>query len=282
MRILMASLLLWAGAAFADSDPSSMITKVIELHYVKASDLIPQLTPLLLPSEVMSGSGSSLIVRVSPTTLTQLRQVIHQLDVPPVVFTISIHQGSGDWLNQQQSEEVYSATSNVEGGNNQSVNVMSGASAFVSTATERPILSSVSNFGFAPFEEPQANQEGNNQQQGNNHPGNNQPAFNQQQGSVSFEQKKEVQGFYIKPVMQGGKVKLTVRRIRQQANRTNDQASEGQSLTTTTIVPLNKWVKLGDTRQGNNGEQPDSVSYGATNSFTNEASIYIRINVVKQ
>jgi hypothetical protein len=276
VRIFIVSLMIWAGVGFADSDPSSMITKVIELHYVKAGDLIPQLTPLLQPEEVMSGNGSSLIVRVSPTTLTQLRQVIHQLDVPPVVFNVSIHQGSGDWLLQQQSEEVYSATSNVEGGNNQSVNVMSGASAFVSTATERPVLSSVSNFGFAPFE-PQGNQQEINHQQANN-----QPDFNQQQGSVSFEQKKEVQGFYIKPELQGGKVKLTVRRIRQQANRTNDQASMGQSLTTTTFVPLNKWVKLGDTAQGSNDTQPDAVSYEASNSFTNEASIYIKINQVRQ
>lgn len=249
MRLILIGLF-FIGNVFAQTAAQQpLLARVIDLHYVKAETLIPQLKMFLQPGEKIGGSGSALMLSVSPDTLTQLRPIIHKLDSPPVVFNISIHQGDDNWLRDQNSNEVvYSVSSRNESSNAQSVNVMSGASAFVSMGSERPVISSVS-AGWEP--------------------------------GVSYQQKKEQQGFYIKPVLQGSQVKISIERTRDQANPANDQASQNQSVETTTMVPLNKWVKLGATGESSTNSQPSSTVYTADNSYTNETSLYIRISVAK-
>ncbi|MGQ3891479.1 type II/III secretion system protein [Legionella sp. CNM-4043-24] len=254
MKYLMLCMTFFIGTAFADTTPPDMVTKVIAIQYLQADALAKQLKPLLGPGETITSSGSSLIVNVSPNTLTRIRPVIHQLDVPPVVFNISIHQGSNDWLNQGGGSSVtYSATSNSEAANNQSVSVMSGQSAFVATGSDRPVISGVSG-GWVP--------------------------------GVSYEQKSETQGFYIAPVMQGSRVKITIHRVRDQANATDTQQSSNQAVDTTTMVPLDTWVKLGSPNQGNNdnnnAEAGDATTYTASNSYNNQAALYIKISVTPQ
>jgi type II secretory pathway component GspD/PulD (secretin) len=243
--IIFLSLFMFTLTAHADSQ--QMVTKVIQLHYIEAQTLIPQLKPLLLPGEKMSGTGGNLILQVSPATLTQLRPVIHQLDSPPVVFIVSIHQGSDEWLSEQ-NETVYSVSSRTEAGNSQSVQVMSGQSAFISTGNNRPVISSVSG-GIVP--------------------------------GVSYEQKQETQGFYVIPILQGEQVEIKLRRAREFANPANAQASANQYLETTTMVPLNKWVKLGDAAQSDINSQPSSTTYEAGNTFTNQAALYIKVSMSK-
>lgn len=237
------------GTVFAQPTSQPMVARVINLQYTKAETLIPQLSIFLQQGEKIGGTGSSLILRVSPETLAQIRPIIHQLDSPPVVFNISIHQGDDDWLRGQgNSEEVYSVSSRSESSNAQSVSVMSGKSAFVSMGSDRPVISSVS-AGWEP--------------------------------GVSYQQKEEVQGFYIQPVMQGSQVKINIKRTRNQANPINDQASQNQAVETTTMVPLNKWVKLSATGQADANSQPASTTYSAGNSYTNDTTLYIRINIAK-
>lgn len=254
MKYLLLCMTFFIGSVFADTTAPTLITKVIAVQYLQANDLAKQLKPLLAPGETITSSGSSLIVNVSPDTLTRLRPVIHQLDVPPVVFIISIHQGSNDWLEQGASSSVtYSATSNTEAANNQSVNVMSGQSAFVATGSDRPVISGVSG-GWVP--------------------------------GVSYQQKSETQGFYIAPVMQGSRVRITIHRVRNEANATDTQQSNNQSVDTTTMIPLDKWVKLGSPNQGtsdnNNAGAGDATSYSASNSYNNQAALYIKVSVQPQ
>lgn len=249
MRIIFAYLLLSTSIVFAQVNTPPIITKVITLNYIQAEAVAQELKPLLLPGELLEGKGSSLIVSVSPDTLTRLRTIIQKLDVPPVVFAISIHQGSDDWLNNQgQNDAVYSVSSRTESGNAQSVRVMSGHSAFISTGNTRPVISSVSG-GIFP--------------------------------GVSYEQQHETQGFYVEPVLQGQQVKITISRVRQQADQINNQNSQDQNLETTTMVPLNQWAKLGSAGQSDVSDQPSSTTYSAGNSFVNEAVLYIKIMVVR-
>lgn len=243
---------LFIGTVFAQAStqPQPLLARVIDLHYVKAETLIPQLNMFLQPGEKIGGSGSSLMLSVSAETLTQIRPIIHKLDSPPVVFNISIHQGDNNWLSEQNnSEVVYSASSRNESSNAQSVNVMSGKSAYVSMGSERPVISSVSG-GWEP--------------------------------GVSYQQKEAQQGFYIQPVLQGSQVKISIKRTRDQANPANDQATQNQYVETTTMVPLNKWVKLGATGDSSTNSQPSSTVYTADNSYTNETTLFIRINIAKQ
>jgi type II secretory pathway component GspD/PulD (secretin) len=249
MRVFFLGLLFIVGTAFAQTDNDTLITKVIELHYVKADTLLPQLDPLLKQGETITGTGSSLVVNVSADTLSRIRPVIHQLDSPPIVFEVSIHQGNDDWLQDNaDTSAVYTASSKSEDPNSQSVRVLNGAQAFVSMGNDRPVVSSVSGGGFAP--------------------------------GVSYQQKHESQGFYVEPVLEGQEVKIKIHRTKSQANRVNNQDSDNQDAQTTTIIPLDKWVKVSSTGAENINSQPASATYQASNSFSNDLNLYVKVKVV--
>lgn len=252
MKLWTVSLIFICGTLFAEVAPQSMVTKVIPVHYIQADALAKQLQPLLAKGESITSTGTSLIVNVSQDTMTRIRPVIHDLDVPPVVFDISIHQGADNWLDQaNDSVQSYSASSNRQASNSQSVSVMSGQSAFVSMGSDRPVITGVS-AGWVT--------------------------------GVSYQQKTETQGFYILPVLQGSRVKITIRRMRNETDETDTQQSGNQYVETTTMVPLNSWSKLGSPAQANNinNQSAGAVSYSANNSYNNQAVLFIKVNVSRQ
>ena len=225
-----------------------VVTKVIDLTYSQADKIIPLLQPLLQPGEKISGSGSTLIVNVSPETLTALRVVLHKLDQPPVTFRITIHQGDTDWLSTQTDEVTYSTSSNTDQQKSQSVNVINGSSAFVSTGTETPILTSVGvgwNTG------------------------------------VSYQQHPVNTGLQVEPHLQGSQVRLTVKRIREQQNQQAMQQFDNQQIDTTMMVPLDKWVVLGSAQGADESSETQSDTYSASDRFANNATLYIKVSVLK-
>lgn len=263
----------YMGMAFAE--PSDLVVQVINLDYVPANKMITELKPFLLPGDIVNGTGNRLILRVSKETLTQIKTIIQAMDVPPVVFSVSIQQGNTDGIDTSNSSTVYSASSRTKSGNAQSVTVLNGQSAFVSMGSERPIITSVSGgYGY------DNNNGGGNRHHGHggNHNNNNNYNYNNSDPGITYEQKEERQGFYIRPVLVGDKVKITIKRTRQQVSPTNDQASDNQALGTTTVIPLDKWVKLGQTGQEDTGAQNKAVSYKATNSYENDTTLYIKVN----
>ena len=137
MKRWLIGLLFLASNAFAQT----MMTKVIELNYLQANKVIQLIQPLMQTGERVSGSGETLVVKVSPQTLTQIRDVLHKIDVPPVTFNIAIYQGDPNWLSSQNSNSVvYSTQPQSEQLRSQSVKVMSGESALISTDQEVPIV----------------------------------------------------------------------------------------------------------------------------------------------
>ncbi|KTC82408.1 type II/III secretion system protein [Legionella cherrii] len=241
-RFWLIGLLLLANNVFSQT----LITKVIELHYVPVQKVIQLVQPLLQSGEKISGSGQTLIVQVSPQTLTQIRTVLHQIDVPPVTFKISIYQGDPNWLSTQNENSVtYSSQSPAEVKRSQSVKVMSGESAFVSTGEEVPIITSVGAGFFT---------------------------------GIAYEQHQIKNGLLVQPVMRGSKVELKVRRVREQQNPAGGQQFDNQNIDTTLMVPLNKWVSLG-TPEGTEDTDSSSVSYTAGRPFSQQATLYVKVTV---
>ncbi len=240
---LISILLVCASSAFSQS----MITKVIDLNYCQADKVLALIQPLLKPGEKVSGSGQTLVVNISPETLTRLRLVIHKLDQPPVTFQITIHQGNPDWINSQDDDDIhYSASSNDTLRQNQSVNVINGASAFVSTGEEVPILSAVG------------------------------AGWNT---GVAYEQHQTASGLLVKPSLQGSRVKLKVKRIRDQQNKTQLQTFDNQQVDTTIMAPLNKWISLGSAQGA--AQPSNSITYSAGNKFSHTATLFIKVSIVR-
>lgn len=238
-------LLFLAGNAFSQTP----ITKMIELNYVQADKVVQLLQPLINSDEgeKISGSGQTLVVVVNPPTLTKIREILHQLDVPPVTFNISIYQGDPDWLSQQNSNDVvYSTNPQSQVQRSQSVKVMSGESAFVSTGEQVPTVSSVG-VGFFT--------------------------------GVSYQQHNIQNGLLVQPVMQGSQVKLSVKRVREQENAAGGQQFDNQQVNTTIMAPLNKWVPLGSA-EGSQNTDSSSTSYTAGRPFSQNSTLYIKISIV--
>lgn len=238
-------LLFLAGNAFSQTP----ITKMIELNYVQADKVVQLLQPLINSDEgeKISGSGQTLIVVVNPPTLTKIREILHQLDVPPVTFNVSIYQGDPDWLSQQNSNDVvYSTNPQSQVQRSQSVKVMSGESAFVSTGEEVPTVSSVG-VGFFT--------------------------------GVSYQQHNIQNGLLVMPVMQGSQVKLSVKRVREQENAAGGQQFDNQQVNTTIMAPLNKWVPLGSA-EGSQNTDSSSTSYTAGRPFSQNSTLYIKVSIV--
>lgn len=224
------------------------ITKLIDLNYCEADKVLTLIQPLLKPGDKVSASGKQMVVSVSPDTMTQIRTIIHQLDQPPVTFQVFLHQGSPDWINTQDDDVISStAPSNDALQQNQSVNVLSGSSAFVSTGKTVPIITSVG------------------------------AGWN---AGISYQQREAASGLLVQPTMEGSQVKLRVKRLREQENPQQQQQFDNQQIDTTMMVPLDQWVSLGSAQ----GAATPSTSevYSAGNKFSRTATIYIKVSVLGQ
>ncbi len=223
------------------------MTKVIQLNYLQADKVVELIKPLLQPGEKISGTGQTVIVKVNPSTLTAIRDVLHKIDVPPVTFNVAIYQGDPDWLSQQNSNDVsYSTQPQSEVQRSQSVQVMNGESALVSTGEQVPIVTSVG-VGFFT--------------------------------GVSYQQHNIQNGLIVQPVLQGSKVRISVSRVRQQANVEGGQQFDNQQVDTTIMAPLNKWVPLG-TAEGTQNADSNSTSYSAGRPFSLNSALYIKVSVI--
>ena len=242
-RIVIISL--WFLTSMAFSQP--MITKVIELNYLSADKVIQLIQPLLQSGEQLSGSGQTLIVKVSPHTLTQVREVLHQIDLPPVTFNIAVYQGDANWLSAQNSNStVYSTHSPSEEQRSQSIKVMSGQSAVVNTDQQVPIISAVSG-GFYP--------------------------------GVAYQQHQVNNGLLVQPVLRGSQVQLTIKKVREQIDPAGGQQFDNQKLATTLLIPLNKWVSLGSS-EGMKNSDSSATTNSAGRPFTQNATLYIKVSII--
>lgn len=239
-RGLIIFLFLW-NHAFAQQ----MITKVIELNYLPAEKVIELIQPLINQGEQISGSGNTLILKVSPQTLTDIRAVLHKIDVPPVSLKISIYQGDANWLAQQNSV-VYSSNSRAQKLRSQSVTVMNGESAVVSTGQTVPVVQAVG-YGFSP--------------------------------GVVFQQHNIQTGMLVSPLLQGSQVQLTIKRVRQQISAAGGQQFDNQQIDTTLMLPLDKWVSLGSA-EGASTANANTTVYTSGRRFSQNSTLYVKVSRV--
>ncbi len=246
MKKWMFFLVLLSQMAFA----APFVSKVIPIHYVKPDLLVKTLQPMLKKNESISRFENNLVVNVSAETLTTIRPIIHQLDKPKPVFHISIHQDSDNWLKEGYAKaDVYSTSSTRAEKDNQSIQVMSGASAFVSTARNYPVLQYGGIGWFGP--------------------------------SVGYERMQSEKGFFIKPVLQGQKIRLSIKRTYSEQDQVNSQVNNQNAFETTTVVPLNQWVKLSETHAPDEQKSAESYSFHAGGNQGYKGSLYIKISIVR-
>jgi hypothetical protein len=226
-----------------------IVSKTIQLHYLQADQVIELIKPLMNDGERVSGSGQILVLKVTEQTLTDIRDVLHKIDVPPVTFGITVYQGDPKWLQSKKADVVYNTRPQFQSPPSQSVTVMNGETALVSMDNQVPIVQAVG-FGFYP--------------------------------GVAFQQHHVQTALLIRPVLQGSQVQLTIRRIRQQQNVPGSQQFGEQQIDTTIMAPINKWVSLGTTN-GTAEVDPSNQSstvYSTRGSFVKNSTVYIKVSIV--
>lgn len=243
MRKWLFILCLLANTVFAQA----LITKVVELHYIPASQVLSLINPLLEDGERASGSGQTLILKVSPQTLSELRTLLHKIDVPPVSFNITVYQGDANWLNKQGNDVVYSTAPQTQSPQSQSVQVLNGQTALVSMDNQIPIVQA---FGYGFY------------------------------SGVIYQQHTVQTGLLVRPLLQGSQVQLALKRIRQQQNIPGSQQFGEQQIDTTIIAPLDQWVALGTTN-GSGIVDKSSQVYSNRRAFVRNSTLYIKVSIVK-
>lgn len=225
----------------------TLLTKVIQLQYVSADQLIHLIQPMMQSGETITGSGQTLVAKASPETLTQIRSLVHQLDIPPVTFNVSVYQGNPQWLSTQNDNTVSNSTrTQSQMLQSQSVRVMSGDSALVAMDQEVPIVSSVGAGFFT---------------------------------GIAYQQHQIKNGILVRPVLRGSQVQLSVHRLREQMNPAGGQQFDNQKIDTTLMVPLNKWVSLGNP-EGSQQTDNSSTYNTAGNTFANQSTLYVKVSII--
>ena len=116
--------------------------EIISLRHRTAEQVIPVLRPLVEPGGTLSGQGTQLFVRASPSNLDDLRRAIESIDRPAKRLQISVRLD--DAFNRSRSgfdvrEGAQEASRSREGRIDQTIQVIDGGQAMISAGPQRTV-----------------------------------------------------------------------------------------------------------------------------------------------
>jgi hypothetical protein len=107
--------LLIVGQVYADAT----FVEVFSLHHRTADELIPILQPFVGDGGAISGMGTTLIVRATPSRLRQIKRILTKLDKAPRQLLITVRQN----VRREQLEKDVSASGKITIGEHGSISV---------------------------------------------------------------------------------------------------------------------------------------------------------------
>jgi type II secretory pathway component GspD/PulD (secretin) len=216
--------------------------EVLELKHRTAAEVIPVLQPLMEKGGALTGQDYKLFVRTSPANLRQLRAALAQIDRQPNQLIVSVRrsteqevqreraQASGTVSNRGAAVSVRATESNARDRSSgiASVQVIEGNSAFISSGSDVPIVTSVVvGGGRRPF------------------------------AGATTSYRNVSSGFVVTPRVNGTQVALD---IEQQDERLANGTIQTQHLTTQVSGPLGEWIRLGGVNETTSTQQRGILS----------------------
>lgn len=244
---------------------------VIDLKYRRAEELIPVLQPLLEQGGALTGQDYKLFVRTSGANLAQLRSAVAQLDKQQRQMLVSVRRSTAQDIQREQAsasgtlrtgdgsvsvnERPRSGSgATVRAGERNmqtqhasvsSVQVLEGNSAFISTGTSVPIVTSVAvGGGRQPFV------------------------------AGTIEHRDLQRGFTVTPRVNGDQVILD---ISQQDERVAGGGIQSQSLSTQVSGRLGTWMQLGGVSESSSQSSSGMLSHNYSTGG-NELSIWVKVD----
>jgi hypothetical protein len=254
--------LLVLGCCFAAGPAWCQSLQIIDLQHRSAAEVIPVLQPLLEQGGALSGQDYKLFVRASAANVAQLRQALAQIDRPPRQLLVSVRRGASrdvehEGMNgsvtiggdgSRATVRATDATAQRTDNAVTSVQVLEGSSAFISTGSSVPVVTSVAaGGGRRPWVA----------------------------GSTTY---KDIgSGFTVTPRLSGEQVVLDISQQAQQL-ADNNRDIQTQSLATQVSGQLGQWIQLGGVSEASSSSSSGILSRQyATRSDTQD--VWVKVSL---
>lgn len=271
--------LAWALAswqALAEAD----VTEVLRLGYRQAEEILPIVRPLVPEPGVVTGRGSTLVVRGSPATVEELKRVVAELDRAPRNLLVTVRHGISDrrrvgeadafarikrsgvraraggvTLGPDEGSElaagvrVLGTRSTTDGRDVQQVRVLEGREAFVRFGESVPLASRSILFG----------------------PG---AAV---QDTIDYHE--VTSGFWVRPRLAGERVVLDIAPHRSRLAPSGGGVIERSEAATTVAGRLGEWIPIGgSSNEAREFEQ--GVVYSTRADRTSTETLFLKVEVI--
>lgn len=243
--------------------------EVIQLQGRSANDIIPIIQPLLDPDTGLSAQGYKLIVRGSEQTISQVHELVSQLDHAPKQLVISLRRGgrsihndnelsasgtikSGDTrlsINNEHENNIRLRESRRSINNNSTrrIHVTEGHQAFIQTGQLVPVGE------------------------------RNVDRFGNQRSSVQY--KNASSGFYVLPRLAGDNVNLDILQNNVSIDRHGRQRFNVQRSGTTLSGKIGEWISIGGVTQ-RSSQSNTGILHSTTRGANSDSQLYIKVDVI--
>ena len=222
---------------------------VLQLNSRPAEEVIPVLEPFLGPGEKISGQGFKILLRASPETVAELRELIASLDVAAKTLMISVFQGrESDLRDFDFSASIRIENSDISG----SINASDNQADFTGGPLHRVRVNEGSE-GFI--------------------------YTGMRSGLYAKNEVNLASGFYVLPRINGDRVTLQISSTRENAS-TSQRSIDTLQATTILSGRLGEWLPLGGADERGSGTSSEGI--GQRSSGQNQQDgIWVRADLVR-
>jgi len=257
---LLLPLVSWA----APSDPLT----TIELKGRSAEEIMPIIRPLLGPNDALSGKDHLLFLRTDQATVSQIRQLLDQIDRPLNNLLITVRTGvdmshekaragvTGQIvINDPEQSEVDvrldKRYKTEKRGSTQQLRVIEGQPAFINVGQAIPYPSGqVTHTPHGSY------------------------------GNYGIQYREAPQGFYVLPRLRGDQVFIEINPRRDQLSPQGGGRIDTTSLHTTISGQLGEWIRLGGVDETQQGTQSGITSTGKKKS-DEDREVWMRVDLIR-
>ena len=260
----------------------------IQLQNRPAEEIIPIVEPMLGPDDAISGQGFVIVLRSSPATLAQVRNIIETFDIPARILQVSVFQGSGRELGRlgiSGNVQIERGDASIDVGDANAGDDDTGGSITYSSDSSSVTVDGIST---------QKRLRDNPVHQVRVAEGNEAYIDTGEQIPYTFgagwiapgriaggvEYLDVVTGFWVLPRIQGKNVSFEVSPFRNSRTKASGGNVEVQSASTTITGRLGDWLLVGGTTEQIRQDQRATGSY-ETVQGRSDRSVWIRADLVQ-
>jgi type II secretory pathway component GspD/PulD (secretin) len=257
---LLLPLVTWA----APSDPLT----TIELKGRSAEEIMPIIRPLLAPQDALSGKDNLLFLRTDQATVSQIRQLLNEIDRPLNNLMITVRTGvdmshekaragvkGKIVINDPQQSEVEARLDKQyrtqNRGSIQQLRVIEGQPALINVGQAIPYPSG--QVTYTPHGS---------------------------YGNYGIEYREAPEGFYVLPRLRGDKVFIEINPRRDRLSPEGGGRIDTTSIHTTVSGQLGEWIRLGGVDDTQQGTQSGILSTGKKKSDEDQ-EVWVRVDLIR-